>query len=94
MSCNHKDIGALYLIAEIRAGIVGTSLGVITQFKLEQPRLTAGDQIYNIIVFKHSSTIILFMSGITFILYRSNFSTTFSRVKPPITMNMMELFCL
>jgi cytochrome c oxidase subunit 1 len=51
-STNHKDIGTLYLIYAIVAGVVGGALSVIMRMELSEPgmQFVADGQMWNVII--------------------------------------------
>ena len=61
-STNHKNIGILYFIFAIWAGIIGASLRFIIRIELRNPgKWINNDQIYNSIVTSHAFIIIFFI---------------------------------
>ena len=62
-SSNAKDIGTLYLIFSLLAGLVGTAFSVLIRLELSGPgiQFIADNQLYNSIITAHAIVMIFFM---------------------------------
>ena len=70
LSSNAKDIGVLYLIYALFAGLVGTAFSVLIRLELSGPgvQYIADNQLYNSIITAHAIIMIFFMVEKYFIL--------------------------
>src|SRR5215469_9765934 len=65
LSTNHKDIGTLYLIFAICAGLIGGAFSVMMRIQLHSPGMTflgGGDgQVFNVFITAHGLIMVFFM---------------------------------
>jgi len=80
LSSNAKDIGVLYLIYALFAGLIGTAFSVLIRLELSGPgvQYIADNQLYNSIITAHAIIMIFFMVKKYYVL-NSNF-TLFKQV--------------
>ncbi len=63
-STNHKDIGTLYLIFAMSAGLIGGTISVLMRFELMTPGdhlLHGNHQLYNVMTTAHGLTMVFFV---------------------------------
>jgi len=58
---NHKDIGTLYLILGVWAGLVGSGLSFIIRFGLSQPGRVINPKIFKMVITAHGLIMIFFL---------------------------------
>ncbi|MFC0217873.1 cytochrome c oxidase subunit 1 [Pseudochelatococcus lubricantis] len=63
LSTNHKDIGTLYLIFALSAGLVGGALSILMRIELQSPglQLFSNGQLFNVVVTGHGLIMVFFV---------------------------------
>jgi cytochrome c oxidase subunit 1 len=62
-STNHKDIGSLYLVFSMIAGVLGTALSVLIRMELQEPgvQIFGDPNVYNVVASGHGLVMIFFV---------------------------------
>src|SRR5258708_17698928 len=91
-STNAKEIGTLYLIFSVFAGMIGTAFSVLIRLELSSSgvQVLQGDhQLFNVIISAHTFIMIFFMlmPGIVggFCKYKNSISFSFTYPSHPVT---------
>ena len=84
LSTNDKDIGTLYLIYAIFAGLAGTAFSVLIRLELSAPgsQFLAGDhQLYNVILTAHGLVMVFFAVTPFLVVLGSNQNMSIKNIK-------------
>ena len=61
LSTNHKEIGNLYFLFGVWAGMVGLSASILMRLELSRPNRVIGSSVFNILITSHAFLIIFFI---------------------------------
>lgn len=83
-STNAKDIGTLYLVFAVFAGIVGTAFSMLIRLELTSPGvqyINGDNQVYNVVITAHALIIIFFMVMSVYNTYNEGLFTITVKIK-------------
>src|SRR5258707_595848 len=93
-SNNHKDIGTMYLVFAIMAGVIGGAMSILVRMELQDPGLQIfhNTQTFNVFVTSHGPIMILFMVMPAMVWGFGNWIVSLMIGAPGMTLHKMPLF--